>query len=484
MKRILILGSGYISGCLVHFLTRVCATTQKYLVTVASVVPKELEDLATQFTNLQTVVINVKEDAEALHDLVGKCDLVVSLLPNDMHLPAAKACIDLRVNMLHASYNSDELIALNDDARQNGVLILGELGLDPGIDHLLAMKCIHEIQEQKGKIVSFVSYCGGLPAPECSGDNYLRYKFSWAPKTALGNLLNGARFLENKSVVEIPRGGGILDETKQLHFLPELGLEGYPNRDSLVYLEKYGLSPHIRTLIRGTLRYTEFSKRVKTLIKVGLLSDDAVDFLDPDVNQAPLTWREFIASLLHINLSTGNNDANSAFRTVLSPTEIETLTSLGLLEDTAVPKVGTPLTALANHLEGMLQFKNGEQDVVILHHELEAKYPMLSSHESVCGRKEFREIDFIVYGDPLQSNRDSNFNQPINRTPTTTPHAYSAMAKTVAYTLGIGAEMMLNGEIKQVGVILPLTRDIYLPILERLAHYGLFAIERILNEFV
>lgn len=165
--------------------------------------------------------------------------------------------------------------------------MFNEVGLDPGIDHLLIMEAIHDIQEKGGVIESFVSYCGGLPAPEYS-DNPLRYKFSWSPRGAIINTLSSARYLSKGQIVEIQGGGDLMTAPKDLDFLPGFALEGFPNRDSLKYKELYGLGPHVHTLVRGTIRFKGFSECIKTLQLIGLIDPEPHPMLHP---QGPdITW--------------------------------------------------------------------------------------------------------------------------------------------------------------------------------------------------
>lgn len=167
------------------------------------------------------------------------------------------------------------------------VTLFNEVGLDPGIDHLLAMEAIDDIHDKGGVIESFVSYCGGLPAPEHS-DNPLRYKFSWSPRGAIINTLSSARYLSKGQIVEIQGGGDLMSAPKDLDFLPGFALEGFPNRDSLKYQNLYNMGPHLHTLVRGTIRFKGFTECIKTLQLIGLIDPQPHPMLHP---QGPeITW--------------------------------------------------------------------------------------------------------------------------------------------------------------------------------------------------
>lgn len=172
-------------------------------------------------------------------------------------------------------------------AQQAGVTLLNEVGLDPGIDHLLALECIRDVQEKGGVVESFVSYCGGLPAPEHS-NNALRYKFSWSPRGALLNTLSAAKYLSKGQVVEISGGGDLMSSPRDLNFLPGFALEGFPNRDSTQYRELYGLGTKVHTLLRGTLRFKGFSDCIKSMQLLGLIDTEAHPMLHP--NGPDVTW--------------------------------------------------------------------------------------------------------------------------------------------------------------------------------------------------
>lgn len=267
-KTVLVLGAGYVASPLVEILTR----DENVHVIVGSELlgkiyifvlfcfhafhqfsaPGEEVARQAQKNNAESVVIDVNKNQDTLDSLVAESDLVISLLPYSLHANIAERCIQHGKNMVTASYISPEMKALHGRAVEAGITILNEVGLDPGIDHLLAMECFDQIKSNGGKITSFRSFCGGLPAPE-NADNPLAYKFSWNPRGVIANTLGGAKWLENGEVKEIMPGGELMDSTVPIDFLKGLNLEGYPNRDSLVYRDVYKIS-QASTIVRGTLR--------------------------------------------------------------------------------------------------------------------------------------------------------------------------------------------------------------------------------------
>lgn len=176
-------------------------------------------------------------------------------------------------------------------AEKAGLIFLNEIGLDPGIDHMLAMELIDELKSKQGKIESFSSFCGGLPAPE-HANNPLRYKFSWSPRGALLNTMASAKYMWNGELIEIPSGGEVISSPMEFDILPELDLEGFPNRDSTEYSKLYKVDDTVHSLLRGTLRYKGFCSNMKIIQHIGLLSTEPHPLLKP--NGPDITWvREY-----------------------------------------------------------------------------------------------------------------------------------------------------------------------------------------------
>lgn len=278
--------------------------------------------------------------------------MAVSILPANMHHLVAKACIAEKTNMVTASYVSNSLQELHNLALEAGVTILNEIGLDPGIDHLLALECIQDVHAQGGRITSFVSFCGGLPAPEFS-NNPLRYKFSWSPQKALLNTISAAKYLSKGQIVEISEGGELMAATKDLDFLPGFNLEGFPNRDSTIYGNYYGLHEAV-TILRGTIRYKGFTEAARALQYLGLIDPSPNPILH---KQGPdITWTELICNLVGVedsDMLTDNLKQQIAERTG-SEYAVEVLEELEMLGNTGVIKCGSPLDTLTHYLSTKL----------------------------------------------------------------------------------------------------------------------------------
>lgn len=244
----LVLGAGHVCAPLVEYLYR----DEKISINVCSQFKEEADRLANKFPGINSTYLNVTENASNLTELCSNSDVVISLLPYALHGLVAEKCIEVKTHLVTASYITDHVRSLHLDAKNAGVTILNEVGLDPGIDHFLALELIKDIHEKGGSIESLISYCGGLPAPEYS-NNPLRYKFSWSPRGVLANTVSPAKYLNRGQIVEILGGGDLMSSPKNLDFLPGFALEGFPNRDSTIYGELYGLGPNVSTLLRGTV---------------------------------------------------------------------------------------------------------------------------------------------------------------------------------------------------------------------------------------
>lgn len=440
-KSVLVLGAGYVAGPLIDYLTR----DNSLNVTIASALEGQGSALAHK-SNVNSLVLDVSNPGETLDQLVQESDLVISILPYSLHTMIAKTCIDRRKNLLTASYTSPEMRELDQAAREAGVTILNEVGLDPGIDHLLAMESFDQAKSNGGKIRSYISYCGGLPAPE-SAENPLKYKFSWNPRAVIANTTGAARWLQDGTVIEVPAGGSLMDRAMDMDFLTGFNLEGIPNRDSTVYRDLYGIGS-ADTVLRGTLRYKGFCDTMKGLIALGLIDPTPHPSLHsggPD-----LTWKQLLCRLLGQQegiLTT--NLRNFVLDRVESVSRLHALAQLGLLsDDEIIDKKDTPLDTVAAHLQKRLAFTSDERDVAIMRHQIGIEWP--------AGDSEIRNINLVVYGDP---------------------NGFTAMAKCVGYPLGIAARMMLEGEIQQKGILLPMSQEIYHPMLKRLKAEGISAVE-------
>ncbi|NWV20991.1 AASS protein, partial [Origma solitaria] len=437
-RKVLLLGSGYVSGPVLEYLTR----DSNIDITVVSVMKEQLEQLTKKYRNVTPVHMDVLKHEEKLSSLVKKHDLVISLLPYSAHPFVAKKCIDNKVNLVTASYLTPAMKELQESVEAAGITVISEMGLDPGLDHMLAMECIDKAKEVGATVISYTSFCGGLPAPEHS-DNPLRYKFSWSPQGVLLNTVQPATYLKDGEIINIPPGGALLDSVTPMDFFPGLNLEGFPNRDSTKYAEPYGIQT-ARTLLRGTLRYKGFSRTMGGFVKLGLINPDPSPLLSSTT--PPLTWKELMCKLVGIKSPAEPHVLKEAVFSKLEKdkSQLEAVEWLGLLGDEPVPAADSIVGALAKHMEMKLPFGTGERDMIVMRSEIGLRHP--------SGHLEDKFIDLVVYGD--------------NK-------GYSAMAKTVGYPAAIAAKMVLDGEIAAKGMVIPLTRNVYGPILERVRAEGI-----------
>uniref|UniRef100_A0A672RMY0 Alpha-aminoadipic semialdehyde synthase, mitochondrial-like n=1 Tax=Sinocyclocheilus grahami TaxID=75366 RepID=A0A672RMY0_SINGR len=438
MKRVLLLGSGYVSGPVIEYLTRDAGTQ----VTVASNLLNQAEDMAAKYPNTIAVMLDITRQEGHLESLIKDHDIVISMLPYTFHPQVAKQCIKMKVNMVTASYLSPAMKELQKSAEDAGITIVNEMGLDPGIDHMLAMECIDQAKADGCTVESYSSFCGGLPAPECS-DNPLRYKFSWSPYGVLLNTISPAIYLKDNQVISVPPGGALLDVTKPMDFIPGFNLEGFPNRDSTKYAEPYGIeSP--RTLIRGTLRFRGFSSAMSGFVKLGLINTEPCPLLGHTAS--PVSWKELLCKQIGLSTSVSSSVFEDAIYERIGRDDFR---MLGLLSEEPVPHAETILAAVAKHLEAKLSFAKGERDMVIMRNDVGIRHP--------TGELETKHISLVVYGDP---------------------NGYSAMAKTVGYPAAIAVRMVLNGELTTKGLVVPMTKNIYSPVLKRLQEEGLQCITK------
>lgn len=431
-KRVLVLGAGFVSAPLVEYLHRESNVSIK----VGSQIKEEADRLAQRYQGIESVYINVEDESANLQNLCEESDVVVSLLPYSLHGLIAKHCVAGKTHLVTASYLNDEIKALHESAKDAGVTLMNEVGLDPGIDHLLALECIQEVHEKGGIIESFVSFCGGLPAPEHS-DNPLRYKFSWSPRGVLLNTLSAAKYLSKGQIVEISGGGDLMTALRDLEFLPGFALEGFPNRDSTKYQDLYGLS-NVHTLLRGTIRYKGFSECIKPMQLLGLIDPNPHPMLH--LKGPELTWRQMIINLLGLT-DTDMFYENLKGKLAERVGNIDVIEELGLLEDSPVVKMGSPLDTLSHYLSQKLAFSEylllisssvqsfatkqilgqHERDLVVLRHDVGIRWN--------DGRREHRGINLVAYGQPAIHG------------------GHSAMAVTVGFPAAIATKMILDGTI-------------------------------------
>lgn len=380
-------------------------------------------------------------DFEARRKEIKDCDLVISMLPASLHASVARDCVELGVDVLTPSYITSEMVALDSDAKDNGVLILNELGVDPGIDHMSAMSVIDEIKNKGAKLVRFESFTGGLVAPE-SDNNPWGYKFTWNPRNVvLAGQGGSARFLQGGQYKYIP-SFKLFERVKPIE-VEGMGLfEGYANRDSLRYRKVYGLED-IPTIYRGTLRRSGFSEAWNVFVQLGMTQDDfEVDKLEG------MTFRDFTNSFLSFDMETRVEDKLRDY-IEMSDEVFEKLKWLGIFKDEKLGlNSGTPAQVLQHILEQKWGLGHGDKDMIVMWH----RFNYIQD-----------EIEHEVHASLAYIGEDQE---------------HTAMAKTVGLPLGIAAKLVLNGIIDDKGVQLPVIESIYRPILEELKEFGIELIEK------
>lgn len=426
MNKILVLGAGLVAKPLVRYLLE----QPGFEVTVADEIVSKADKLVDNHPRGTSKSLNL-EDVERLRGEVKKADLVISIVPYTFHCLVAKICIELKKQMVTASYVSDEMKSLDAKAKEAGIIILNELGLDPGIDHMEAMRIIHEVQGQGGEITGFTSYCGGLPAPEAN-TNPFGYKFSWSPIGVLLAGKNSARYLKNGEMVIIP-SEDLFDNYKVMP-IEDLGdFEAYPNRDSIPYIDLYGIQS-TKTMMRGTLRNLGWCSTLKRLVDLGILDKEEIDWTGH-------TYSEFVRRIVNAPQDTDVKKAVCSYLSIDETSDIiKRLEWLGLFSDDTVPVgKGGAIHVLSARMIEKMSFEEGERDMIILVHTFEAAHP--------DGQREKITSTLIDYG---------------------IPHGEFAMARTVGLPAAIGTKLILEGKINRAGVHIPVLPDIYRPILEEL----------------
>jgi saccharopine dehydrogenase-like NADP-dependent oxidoreductase len=434
MSDVLVLGAGMVAGPLVSYLL----DQPDFNVKVASRTLAKAQKLIGDNPRGSAVTLDVeKPDSEKkLEELVSSADLVVSILPYVHHVMVAKLCIKHKKNMVTTSYVSDEMRALDEEAKSAGIIIINESGVDPGIDHMSAMRIIHKVEEDKGKVVSFKSTTGALPAQE-SNNNPFGYKFSWAPKGVLLASRNAAKWLEDGKEVSI--SGEQLFENYYIQDVPGVGaFENYPNRNSIPYKEVYGLSD-AKTVYRGTFRNVGWCETLRSIVKLGWLSDEPVEGFTGK------TFGELTRKLIDAKPDTDiANEVASYLGLKPYSAAIKRLEWLGLLGNEVLPEnKNNPLDYLNILSMKKMSMNKKDKDMIVMLHEFVAEYP---------DKKEYITSTLLDYG---------------------IPGGETSIARTVGIPAAIAVKMVLTGKIDLIGVHIPTKPEIYNPILDELEEIGI-----------
>lgn len=433
MAHILVIGAGRSADALIDYLAKAVQTYQ-WKMTVADVSIDLLNQKLAPYPHVKPLVFDIYDQQQAT-ETIANADLVVSLLPASLHAEVAKYCLTHKKHLLTASYLSEDITAMAKDVEEAGLIFLNEIGLDPGIDHMSAMQMIDEIKAQKGEILSFKSYTGGLVAPEYD-NNPWHYKFTWNPRNVvLAGKGGTAQYIENKQYKYIPYHQ-LFNYTDSLEVEGYGKFETYANRDSLKYREIYGLE-NIPTMLRGTLRGDGYCSAWAVLVNLGLTSDDF------EVDTQGMTYRDFTESFLPDSSSKSTLEKLVDF--VGKPSDdaiVKKIVWTGLLDDTPIPVKGSPAFILQHLLEQKWNLEEGDKDMIVMQHQFEY---MLEDQTRYT-----RISDLVVLGD----------------------ENHTAMAKTVGLPLAIAAKLILLGKINVKGVFIPTIKEIYEPVMSELLQLG------------
>jgi saccharopine dehydrogenase-like NADP-dependent oxidoreductase len=439
MKRILVLGAGASAPYLIHHLLEV-STKHDWFVTVGD------RDLAAAETRVnghergKALEFDVN-DVELLASQITRSDLVVNLLAPRFQPDIARECVRIGRSMVSASYRDDRICDFDDDASRKGVLLLTEVGLDPGIDHMTAMSLIDRIKAEGGEVVSFESYGGGLPAPDTL-DNPFGYVITCNPRNVVMAGERGAEFLDRGQIRMVPFHN--LFQNSWPVKVPGVGdMEAYPNRSSLSYRTLYGIE-EVESMIRGTIRYPGFCETWTQIARLGLPNET---LQIPDLGDR--TWAELVEMFVPTQVAGDNLALRVANFLRISPTGqiMKNLTWLGLFAEEKTGVTGnTAASAMVELLNRKLRLAADARDMVILQHDFLIRYPAENSrHEQIVAT-------LVAYGEP---------------------GGFTAMAKTVGMPAAIAAELILTDQIPLTGCQIPTHPAIYKPILAELEKEGL-----------
>jgi saccharopine dehydrogenase (NADP+, L-glutamate forming) len=429
MKKVLILGAGLVVKPMVEYLLG-----NNISLMIASPM-KERADEMIRGNQLGSSLDWSMDDPDALEKLVSEYDITVSLLPYKYHADVARICLNHRKSLVTTSYVQQEMQELDEAAKKTGILFLNEIGLDPGIDHMSAMRIIDHIHNKGGSVEEFYSLCGALPAPEAA-DNPLKYKFSWSPKGVVLASRNSALYLKKGRKIFI-EPENLFKDRFNFNF-PGIGdLDVYPNRDSISYMDIYGI-PETKTMYRGTFRFKGWCEALDAMKNLKMLDDSVKDFKG-------MTYAQFLAE--RGDTVVKDLKKNIAVRlgiSELSPA-IESLEYLGFFSDEELQyNETTPFEITSDRMIKKMMLRENERDMVLLQHVFLASYP--------DKKKEVIKSFMMDFG---------------------SPSANTSIARTVALPAAIAVKMILEKKIEITGVHRPVLPQIYNPVLDELKTLGI-----------
>lgn len=429
MNKVLILGAGLVVKPMVEYLLE-----HNFTVKIATTTKEKADRMIKGHPNGSTQKWSTDE-SETLERLLNEHDIAVSFLPYKYHVMVARVCIRCGKPLITTSYVQPEMQALDDAAKKAGVIILNEIGLDPGIDHMTAMKVIDHIHLNGGRVKEFYSLCGALPAPEAV-DNPLKYKFSWSPKGVVLASRNSALYLKKgKRVVIEPIN---LFRDRFSHVFPGIGeLEVYPNRDSISYIDIYKIQ-EVSTMYRGTFRYKGWCETLDAMKALNMLDDTIIDYTEMDFAGfiAERSACDTTGLRKKVALKLGVSEASVA---------MESLEWLGFFSNEKMNCGKTsPFEITSGRMISRMLISGNERDMVVMQHIFLAVYP--------DGRKEVIKSSMLDFG---------------------SPETNTAVARTVALPAAIAVKMILEKKINLTGVYRPVVQEIYNPVLDILKTLGI-----------
>lgn len=433
MSQISIIGSGRSATFLIEYLYKYCRSNQLVL----KVYDRDLQFAQQALPKIDDSVFEMMDvsNQSLLEQVVAKSNLVVSMLPAFMHPVIAELCIQHSVHLATASYVSDMLIQNSEIIKSKGLIFLNEMGLDPGIDHMSTMKILDDIRSKGGKVTGFKSFTGGLVADEDDGDNPWKYKFSWNPRNVVLAAQGApALFLEDGKT-KIASYLNIFSNAESIHVDGYGDLDAYPNRDSLKYQNLYHLT-HLNNMLRGTFRKPGFCKSWHVFVALGMTDDSLVIDLGNDCKLAD--WMRMYLP--------GDSDLKSDFETYVNKDAaiIKNFDWLGFFSDSKLPlSKGTSAQILEELLKSKWVLQAEDKDLVVMQHNIDFE---------LNGQSSTIHSNLVLKGET---------------------NVRTAMAKTVGLPLAIGCKLIIENKIQSRGVLIPVSKEIYEPVLEELEGYGI-----------
>jgi saccharopine dehydrogenase (NADP+, L-glutamate forming) len=424
MNKVLILGAGLVVKPMVEYLLM-----NNYRLMIASPM-KERADMMINGNPLGSSLDWSMDDSETLDKLIAEYDLTVSFLPFRFHAEIAKASLKHCKPLVTTSYVQPEMLALDSAAKKAGIILLNEIGLDPGIDHMSAKRIIDHVHATGGKVEELYSICGALPAPEAA-DNPLMYKFSWSPKGVILASRNSALYLKkgNQVFIETEK---LFRDIFELDF-PGVGpMEVYPNRDSISYINIYGI-PEVKTIYRGTFRYKGWCETLDAMKRLKMLEDTVKDY-------SGMTYSDFLAERADISKEDLKIDISMKLGLSHNSTPVYALEWLGFFGNEVMGYTKTtPFEITSDLMIRRMLLSDDERDMVVLQHIFLASYPE--------GKKEVIKSSMLDFGSPATN---------------------TSIARTVALPAAIAVKMILEKKIEVTGVCRPVIPQIYNPVLSEL----------------